>query len=374
LQLADEMNKTADLSGKSRKQQEAEIAAIQARADVQAATLAAMRTDPQFGTRMTEATASMSKFGPKIEELLAEEATLGGARSDDALNTKAMMGSAGAAIAEYGKAIKSGNAEEIAIAKERAERAIAAKLADQKFNETIAVTQGNVLNGGALVAGSYDTTKNIIAKQADVLAKTGKHIDEYEAIKLLEKEGALRTKGKTPEGKIDEGAVVGRTINQIDNLGKVVGGTMAQGFNKLNTELGQTISTHLPALNAKLKAMGSPEGFKSEVSSTTSGAINSVASKLGAKIVPKDDKTRELLNKGPTSIRKETAPANESGATTPAANAPESSSSSVMTELRDFFSQLNTKMDDLIRHSSSTADSAQKQVRATESLSGNRLG
>lgn len=356
LTLADEMNKVADISGKSRKQQESEIAAIQARADVQAASLAAMRVDPEFGTRMTEATASMTKFGPKIEELLAEEATLGGARSEDALNTKAAMGSAGAAIAEYGKAIKGGNAVEIAATKERAERAIAARLADESFNKSAAVTQGNVLNMGAVVTGSFETTKNIMAKQAE-MSRKGIEIDEYTAMKMLEKEGKLRTQGLTPEGAANQGAAVGRTINQIDNLGKVVGGVMAQGFNKLNTELGQTIGTYLPALNAKLKAIGSPEGLKTTIASGANSAVNTMASKLGANV-----------------IRKDAEPSAQEGTTTRAASATNPlEGTGVASEVKDLLSQLNNKLGNIDTNTKNTADFVTQQIRATKDLSGNRL-
>lgn len=356
LSLADEMNKVADISGKSRKQQESEIAAIQARADVQAATLAAMRVDPQFGTRMTEATASMTKFGPKIEELLAEEATLGGARSEDALNTKAAMGTAGAAIAEYGKAIKGGNAIEIAATKERAERAIASRLADESFNKTVAVTQGNMLNMGAIVTGSSETTKNIMAKQAEMAEKNIK-IDEYTAMKMLEKEGKLRTQGLTPEGAANQGAVVGRTINQIDNLGKVVGGVMAQSFNTLNTQLGQTIGTHLPALNAKIKALSTPEGMKTTIASGANSAINTMASKLGANVIRKD--TEQIAQEGTTTRAASTANPLEGAG--------------VASEVKDLLSQLNNKLGNIDTNTKNTADFVTQQIRATKDLSGNRL-
>jgi hypothetical protein len=288
----------------------------------------------------------MTKFGPKIEELLAEEATLGGARSEDALNTKAAMGSAAAAISDYGKAIKGGNAVEIAAAKERAERAIVTRLADESFNKTVAVTQGNVLNMGAIVTGSSETTKS----------KKGIEIDEYAAMKMLEKEGKLRTQGLTPEGAANQGAIVGRTINQIDNLGKVAGGVMAQGFNKLNTELGQTIGTSLPALNAKLRQMGTPEGLKTTVSSGASNMVAGLASKLGAKV-----------------IRKEPEHTETDATVAAAASVASVTNSPVVTEFKDLLTQLNNKMGNIDTNTKNTADFVTKQIKATENLSGNRL-
>ena len=375
LQLSDEMNKTAELSGKSRKQQEAEIDAINNRADVEAATLAAMKVDPEFGNRMTSATESMSKFGPKFQELLAEEAT-GGARSEDALNTKAAMGEAGEAIAAYGKAVKSGIPEEIAAAKERAERAIAAKLADENFNKTIAITQGNVLNGAAIVKDSVTFTKNIMAEQAKYAREnSGKQIDEYTAMKRLEERGELRTTGKTPEGKTDEGALVGRTINQIDNLGKVVGGTMATGFNKLNTELGHTIATQLPGFNAKLKAMGTPDALNKAAGDEIDKITNGAAKLAGVRQIAKDANTKDMLSKGPLSLRKETQPG-ESGTQTSAptsAPASDANNGGILNEFKELFTQLNTKMGNIETNTKAAADAAGKNVRATENLSGNRL-
>ena len=263
------------------------------------------------------------------------------------------------------------------MAKERAERAMATKLADENFNKTMSITQGNVLNGGAIIKESYETTKNILAKQNEVLKTTGKHISEYDAMKQLEAEGTLRTQGKKKDetGKTvtDEGAVVGRTINQIDNLGKVVGGSMAIGFNKLNTELGHTIATQLPNFNAKLKSLGTPEAFTKAAGNLVSGGVDSAASAMGIRKIPSDENTRDLLNKGPLSLRKDesTAPANDKDSSNTKAS--DTNQGGILNEIKDLWSQLNTKMGNIEANTKTSADLAQKQVRATENLSGNRL-
>ena len=374
--MANEMNKVADLTGKSRKQQEDEIKRIQDRADVEAAVLLAQKSDPNFGKNMDAATQAMSRFGPKVQELLAEEAT-GGARSDDALNTKAALGPAAEAIRAYGKALESGDKDLIAEAKKKAEIAVAERVNSEEFLKTAKVTQGNTLNMGSLVHDSFTYQKNIAAEQEE-LAKQGKEATKEAAEASLAAKNQARTQGLTTDPKtgkpiVDEGAVVGRTINQIDNLGKVVGGSMAIGFNKLNTELGHTIATQLPNFNAKLKSLGTPEALNKAAGGVVSEGVDSAASALGVRKIPTDANTRDLLNKGPISLRKnEETPAAGSDAA-PGAPSSNTNNNGILNEFKDFFSQLNTKMGNIEMHTKATADSANKQVKATENLSGNRL-
>ena len=350
LVLANELNQVADLSGKSRKQQMDAIRAINERADVEAAILLKNKSDPNFGNNINAASAAMGKFGPKIQELLAEEAT-GGARSQDALKSKALMGPAAEAIAAYGKAIEGGNADQIAAAKKKAEVAIAERMNSEEYLKTVKVTQGNVLNGGELVKGSFETMKNIQAEQAE-LARQGKVSTEEAAMASLEQKNLLKTKGeKTDEkGNVvkDQGAVIGRGINQIENLGKVAGGVIAGGFTKLNEKMGNTINTTFPDFDAKLKGLSSTLQVTTPVS-----------------------KGGEAVRNGPGAITKPAAGADagKAAGTTNASVADASSN----TEVKDLLTQLNNKMAELVSISSDTNENASKQVRATRNLSGNRL-
>lgn len=351
LVLANEFNQVADLSGKSRKQQMDAVRAINERADIEASILLKSKTDPNFGNNINAASTAMGKFGPKIQELLAEEAT-GGARSQDALKSKALMGPAAEAIAAYGKAIEGGNADQIAAAKRKAEVAIAERMNSDEYLKTIKVTQGNVLNGGELIKGSFETMKNIQAEQAD-LARQGKASTVEAAMISLEQKNLLKTTGQKlgADGKpiVDEGAVVGRGINQIENLGKVAGGVIAGGFTKLNEKMGNTINTTIPEFDAKLKGLSS------------SLALPTPISKGGA-----------AVRSGPGAIAAPAA-SKESGETTAATKASAANAEATNSDVKDLLTQLNNKMGQLVSISTDANDTANKQVRATRNLSNNRL-
>jgi hypothetical protein len=175
---------------------------------------------------------------------------------------------------------------------------------------------------------------------------------EEAAMASLEQKNLLKTKGeKTDEkGNVvkDQGAVIGRGINQIENLGKVAGGVIAGGFTKLNEKMGNTINTTFPDFDAKLKGLSSTLQVTTPVS-----------------------KGGEAVRNGPGAITKPAAGADagKAAGTTNASVADASSN----TEVKDLLTQLNNKMAELVSISSDTNENASKQVRATRNLSGNRL-
>lgn len=309
LKMADEMNKVADLTGKSRKEQMAEIERVQARADVEAATLQKMKTDPEFANRMKAATNAMSEFGPGVQDLVAEMAT-GGARSKEALETLAGLGPAGAALEEYAKAVESGDATRIEAAKKAAVAATRAEVSSDQYLETAKITQGKILGQADVIHAQMQSQLNIAAEQKE-LAAAGKEATAEAAAASLAAKAEARERGiktdvtgkpvideKTGKPKVDEGAVIGRTINQMENLGKVAGGTMANGFNKLNTEIGNTVNTTFPQFDAKLKEMSkNPEAL----TGAAQGAVKDVAAKAGVKSVSPEASKRaaDLVKSGP---------------------------------------------------------------------------
>jgi hypothetical protein len=150
---------------------------------------------------------------------------------------------------------------------------------------------------------------NIAAEQKELQKQGRDSSAEAARISLAEKAQARERGQKIDEtgkpvvdakGKpvADEGAILGRTINQMENLGKVAGGTMANGFNKLNTEIGETVKTTFPAFDAKLKEMSSNPGA---ISNLANKAISDVAAQANIKQVSPAASKRasELMEAGP---------------------------------------------------------------------------
>ena len=272
LKYVGELNAIAELTGRSRKDQEAATKKVMESAEIEAAMLLKMKVDPEFGNRMKDATTAMGAFGPGVQQLLKEEAT-GGARSEAALKMKANLGPAADALKAYSDAVNSGNAEEIKRTKQAAEIALIQRGQDENLLKRTTLMGNKTLADGEFITNNFELQKNIAAEkvklekegyQGDLNAMAQQRI--LEKMRLEQDGKKLEYDAKTGKVKevVNEGAVVGRGINQVENMGKVAGGVVAEGFNKLNTQMGQTVTERFPEFNNKLKELSTLSGMKGQ--------------------------------------------------------------------------------------------------------------
>ena len=272
LKYVGELNAIAELTGRSRKDQEAATKKVMESAEIEAAMLLKMKVDPEFGNRMKDATTAMGAFGPGVQQLLKEEAT-GGARSEAALKMKATLGPAADALKAYSDAVNSGNAEEIKRTKQAAEIALIQRGQDENLLKRTTLMGNKTLADGEFITNNFELQKNIAAEkvklekegyQGDLNAMAQQRI--LEKMRLEQDGKKLEYDAKTGKVKevVNEGAVVGRGINQVENMGKVAGGVVAEGFNKLNTQMGQTVTERFPEFNNKLKELSTLSGMKGQ--------------------------------------------------------------------------------------------------------------
>ena len=289
LKYVGELNAIAELTGRSRKDQEAATKKVMESAEIEAAMLLKMKVDPEFGNRMKDATTAMGAFGPGVQQLLKEEAT-GGARSEAALKMKATLGPAADALKAYSDAVNSGNAEEIKRTKQAAEIALIQRGQDENLLKRTSLMGNKTLADGEFITNTFELQKNIAAEKVK-LEKEGYRgdLDAMARQRILEKL-RLDQEGKKIEydaktGKVkevaNEGAIVGRGINQVENMGKVAGGVVAQGFNKLNTEMGQTVTERFPEFNQKLKELSTMSGMKNQLGLTGKDITSELEKRTG---------------------------------------------------------------------------------------------
>ena len=277
-----ELTAVSEMTGKSRKEQEAANKKVMESAEIEAAVLRQMKVDPEFGNKMTAATAAMGNFGEPAQNMLKEMVT-GGVRTKEGL---AQAASYGPEVQEkmraYADALKNGNATQIAEAEKATKVAIAKRLQDEDFQKQTELQGSNLLAHGAVMKGGYEYEKNIIAAQAE-LKKKGLASDEAAAMDFIAQNKAKKDAGLNEKGEKDSGAVVGRSINQVEQLGKVAGSVIAGGFKTLNDTIGNTVTTSFPQLDAAIKTISTRAGMTTATKNEVSNVVNEANKLIGVK-------------------------------------------------------------------------------------------
>lgn len=249
--LASEIDLAAQITGKSREQEAAELKKEQQRADMQAAI--ALK-GPEFARNLEQATVGLSESAKRVVGIYAT----GGPRSKEDVALVASYGQASDKLASLAKSIDSGNLVAIERNKVEAQAAVAARMQDRSFLQGIVSTEGKLFGGEAakILTQEMASERSIAAKQAEMGIGTTREA----AIDQLRLEGERRQKGQTPTGELDPSAAASRTINSFDNLTKVLAATASDGFKKLNDNLGETNKDAIPKFNNLMKELASPEG------------------------------------------------------------------------------------------------------------------
>ena len=352
--LADEMNRIAQITGRSRQAQERALDQQMKAVEIQASI---DLRGPEFGVKMAAGMTAMGDYGASMQRLLTEEAT-GGARTEESLKLKATLGPAADAVQAYARAINEGNPAQIAEAKARMQSAVDQRIGSQEFLKTTALMGDRALSYGTLYAEAAPKQKALLAEQAEIAQARGVQLasiskDEAAASLAAKATAAAAGLKQGEDGKpvVDPGSAFSRTLNLVDNQLKVSGGVLAGTFTGMNESIGLTIRS-IDGLSEKFKQYSTPEGMLG----------------LGTNVV----------NKGNALVRSSMADLKAPKPVTPAPGSTESEVTQVKADVSttagvDLLTQLNNKMGQLVDYASETAESSNKQVRATKSLSNNRL-
>ena len=240
--MAEEFTLISEITGKNRKQLMDEQRKAMEATEVLAATL---KYGSDFKAKLDAATSELS---PALKRAVIEQAT-GGVRTEEGMSIAASLGPAMAEVRKLSEAVKSGDADEIKKRTIELQAATAKQIEEQAHSTMI--LGDTYYSHGRLLQENYGYVQSIADKQEE-MRKKGQEISKEEAHRMLEREGKLKRAGLDEEGKIKEGAIAGRAINQVDYLGKVAGSVAAEGLKQLNTGLGHAAKDSIPAFEKAL--------------------------------------------------------------------------------------------------------------------------
>jgi hypothetical protein len=311
--LAEEMNKVADLTGKSRKQQEAELQAIAQRADVQSEIFQRMTVDRNFGLNLERAADGLSVYGTRAQQAIAEASTEIGIHTPEMINFIASMGPAGDEITRYGDAIKSGNLAEIERQKKVTEEAIARQMSTKEYQSLMSYQQGSILGVGKDFEQSAKYLQAIRGEQIDLAKKqsekTGQIVD-YQDISIAQardsliEQGRLSREGKikdekTGEEKEDPKAVLSKILNDLNGVGKAASVETAKMFSGLNDKLSATVSTEFPKFTEGLRNLTNPKFMENMIKTEFNKSMDDVLNKLKIPVAERVPGARERAVEAP---------------------------------------------------------------------------
>jgi hypothetical protein len=252
--LATEIDLAAQVTGKSRKQEEEELKKEQSRPDIQAMI---MLKGEKFAENLEKTTVGMSESAKRVVGIYAT----GGPRSKEDVELVTSYGQAAEQLRKVAESIETGDEATMEKSKIDAQAAIVERMRDKSFLTGIVSTEGQIFGGTAAKVFQQELglEKAVAAKQKEMGEGTTPE-QARAAIEEMRAAGISRDKGELPSGEADLGAAASRSINSLDNLGKVIAATTSDGFKKLNDELGNSVKDSLPKFNNFLKEMATPEG------------------------------------------------------------------------------------------------------------------
>ena len=254
--LAEEMDKTSKLSGKSREEQQKSLAALERDGKYQSAIRLEMMNGNKFAAEgMFSAMSKLDKFGPGVQNLAKDIVSFGTASKDTAATLSA-LGPAGTQLQNAVNMTKTARTEEqkaaAAKAVSDAEMAIQVRLSSRDFNEmsrvgikgaTDIATQTTTLTAGLeKVAAENNLNLNI---ERDRIKANQMRDDE-----IKKAQDAAKTTAKP--GDKDQGKATTQMVIQFESsLQKASSAINDQFIKRLNTE----IAPEMNSLMLKLRGM-----------------------------------------------------------------------------------------------------------------------
>jgi hypothetical protein len=241
IELADEMDKLAKITGKSKEQQANDLEKQMRKADVQATLL---QMDDQQQQNYKKAQLTFGTLGEGVQDLASEIVT-GGVRTKEGAAAMSALGPAGK---EFEQALKQQMAARTPAEKAAAEaqmnlakQHISEYQASKEYRDKLAYDRSA---SGDAARKMFTENKEMQGKlqTAGLIEKeTGKPATSEQVIATQQRAADRQTKGQDVDtGKDLKGAGTGRAINQADfELGSVSAG-LNTGFRKINDAIAPT--------------------------------------------------------------------------------------------------------------------------------------
>lgn len=244
--LAEELDRVAQLTGRSRKEQEDMLRRQQENAEVMAE---ADLQGEEFAASLEKSSLFLGETGSR---LLTELSTGRGLRTTEGIELAATYKNVMPEFRAHAAALKSHNQALI----ESTRRDLDIKLMDQMNNAEFKRLVANQGNSYLKLGDMYKDLAGPARQVAEYQRRTG--ASTAQALDALDKQIELTRQRKTPEGEAAPGAITSQAINSIDYLGKVAGGVAAHGFKELNDKLGETAKSSIPAFQQALDKFATP--------------------------------------------------------------------------------------------------------------------
>jgi hypothetical protein len=245
--LAEEMDKTAKLTGKSREEQQKSLAALERDGKYQAAIRLEMMNGNKFAAEgMVSAMAKVEKFGPGVQNLTKDLVSYGTASKDTAATLSA-LGPAGTQLQNAINMAKTARTEEqkeaAARAVSEAELAVQARLNSREFTAMASVG----IKGAQDIANQTTTlTAGMDKIAAEQNLNLNLESDRRKAVQALTAQSTKeQTDAKTPAkpGAEDQGKATTQMVVQFESsLQKASAAINDQFIKRLNDEIAPAMS------------------------------------------------------------------------------------------------------------------------------------
>ena len=288
IELADEMDKLAKITGKSKEQQANDLEKQMRKADV-AATL--LQMDDQQQQNYKKANLVFGTMGDSVQDLASEIVT-GGVRTKEGAAAMSALGPAGK---EFEQALKQqmsarGPAEQAAAkaAMDLAKQHVTEYQTSKEYRDKLAYDRSQSGDAARKMFSENKEIQGKLATKGLIEEKTGKPATSEQVIAQQQAAADRQTRGQNVDtGKPIAGATTGQALNAGDNALQNISAGMASKFKDVNDTLAPT-PENLRKFNQALSNVGTQGKVATGIDNIATGAQNLV----GVKPAPKTEKTK----------------------------------------------------------------------------------
>lgn len=415
VQLAVEMEGIAKLTGKSREQQQKDLAAGLAKAEVQAELL---QLDDNARNQYMKMRTAVGPLGESIQGL-ADEIATGGVRTKEGAAKMAALGPAGAdfekAVLQMKEAKTKEEKEAAAAALEKAKIRVTEYQSSKEYLDQVKYDRTATGDAARKQFQENATINNQLNMIRDKNIKT-----EQDLIDAKDKAAKAGIKGVDLDtGKVEAGTNVGQGLNkaqqalesytavagtELKKLADAAGGakvtldaiaklpmTKAQASDQAGELIKSMTGGKVPGVSAPSMSVPYTPGAQPPVS-RAEGSFGSVGKLIedfgkgtpailhGKEGVITEKQLNSLISQvkqsvtqGQSTIKDSTPSVSATPVDTPSTKSASTSDTATMNDLNTQLIQLNRMMGQLLSYSEQMAENTQMQVKATKGLSGNRL-